>query len=106
MRNHDQDFVHPASPNFNVVKSKQTAVNTIVDAAHAAAADDGLRDASVVNIEMGEAGGLLFLLFPIIYPMYGLHMCRILANMGTRCCFLRREPRHLLPLLNGGRRIL
>ena len=28
------------------------AVNTIVHAAHAAAADDGLREASVVNIEM------------------------------------------------------
>ena len=60
----------------------QTAVNTIVDAAHSAAADDGLRDTSVVNIEMGGAGGgghwvvgssLIFLLFPIIYPMYGVH---------------------------------
>ena len=35
------------------------AVNTIVHAAHAAAADDGLREASVVNIEMsgGEGAG-------------------------------------------------
>ena len=32
------------------------AVNTIVHAAHAAAADDGLREASVVNIEMGGRG--------------------------------------------------
>ena len=33
------------------------AVNTIVHAAHAAAADDGLREASVVNIEMGGGRG-------------------------------------------------
>ena len=34
----------------------QIAVNTIVDVAHAAAADDCLCDTSVVNIEMGERG--------------------------------------------------
>ena len=33
------------------------AVNTIVHAAHAAAADDGLREASVVNIEMRGGRG-------------------------------------------------
>ena len=48
-------FPQPPFPPFQgcVV---QTVVNTIVDPAHAVAAD-GLRDTSVVNIEMGEAGG-------------------------------------------------
>ena len=67
------------------------AVNTIVHAAHAAAADDGLREASVVNIEMRGGRGqevlgfsLQFLLFPIIYPMYGLHMCEDVCKYAQK----------------------
>ena len=67
------------------------AVNTIVHAAHAAAADDGLREASVVNIEMRGGRGqevlgfsLQFLLFPIICPMYGLHMCEDVCKYAQK----------------------
>ena len=71
------------------------AVNTIVHAAHAAAADDGLREASVVNIEMKGGGGRKYSASPYNFcfsrsfiPCMDYICAKMFANMRRRCSFL------------------